>query len=250
MDRNATALQKRQLPSFYQDFESDAHEQHRRAHMRRKGCRVLRIWCWLVVLCALAMVAVFHFPLMYFYERTFVPEMPVPDAAAAGGTLLNASDPNVYTLKDMLTSAGVASTEAAAERWLTMQNRTFSPSEWADVAEQRGGEAGRSVAQPQLRDAAAGLGFRRGGSGGGGQLGEHLRGVIVLARPRQPLRDQVLQHALPLRRGQRQVRALGGSVPDLALRRELRRESAARPALAHGQPLRTLSRSPALAGRC
>ena len=53
--------------------------------------------------------------------------------AAAGGILLNASDPNVYTLKHMLTKAGVASTEAAAERWLTMQNSTFSPSEWSDV---------------------------------------------------------------------------------------------------------------------
>ena len=55
--------------------------------------------------------------------------------ASAAGILLNASDPNVYTLKHMLTKAGVASTEAAAERWLTMQNSTFSPSEWSDVAE-------------------------------------------------------------------------------------------------------------------
>jgi len=55
--------------------------------------------------------------------------------AAAGGILLNASDPNVYTLKHMLTKAGVARTEATAERWLTMQNSTFSPSEWSDVAE-------------------------------------------------------------------------------------------------------------------
>ena len=62
---------------------------------------------------------------------------------------MNASDPNVYTLKDMLTSAGVASTEAAAERWLTLQNRTFSPSEWADAAEDRAWEV-------RCDDAAAG----------------------------------------------------------------------------------------------
>ena len=55
--------------------------------------------------------------------------------ASAAGILLNASDPNVYTLKHMLTKAGVARTEAAAERWLTMQNSTFSPSEWSDEAE-------------------------------------------------------------------------------------------------------------------
>ena len=73
----------------------------------------------------------------------------IRDAAAAGGILLNASDPNVYTLKDMLTSAGVASTEAAAERWLTMQNRTFSPSEWADVADD-------SAWEVRCDDAAAG----------------------------------------------------------------------------------------------
>ena len=69
--------------------------------------------------------------------------------AAAGGILLNASDPNVYTLKHMLTKAGVASTEAAAERWLTMQNSTFSPSEWSDVAEDTAWEV-------RCDDAAAG----------------------------------------------------------------------------------------------
>ena len=53
--------------------------------------------------------------------------------AAAAGTLASASDPNVYTLKRMLTGAGVARTEAAAERWLSMQNQTFSPSEWTDA---------------------------------------------------------------------------------------------------------------------
>ena len=73
----------------------------------------------------------------------------IRDAAAADGILLNASDPNVYTLKDMLTSAGVASTEAAAERWLTMQNRTFSPSAWADVADD-------SAWEVRCDDAAAG----------------------------------------------------------------------------------------------
>ena len=69
--------------------------------------------------------------------------------ASAAGILLNASDPNVYTLKHMLTKAGVASTEAAAERWLTMQNSTFSPSEWSDVAED-------NALEVKCDDAAAG----------------------------------------------------------------------------------------------
>ena len=55
--------------------------------------------------------------------------------ASAAGTLRNSSDPNVYALKKMLTASGLAATKSAGERWLAMQNATFSPSPWTNTTE-------------------------------------------------------------------------------------------------------------------
>lgn len=51
--------------------------------------------------------------------------------AAAAGTLVNPADPNVYALERMVTKAGQVSLKADAERWLTLQNHTFTPTPWA-----------------------------------------------------------------------------------------------------------------------
>ena len=55
--------------------------------------------------------------------------------AASVGTLRNASDHNVYTLKKMLTPAGLAAVQTAGERWLAQQRASLTSSGWIAVAE-------------------------------------------------------------------------------------------------------------------
>lgn len=56
------------------------------------------------------------------------------EAALHDDWLTDGKDPNVYPLHTMLTAEGRAGIKTQAQRWLSMQQATFTPSEWAPVA--------------------------------------------------------------------------------------------------------------------
>ena len=100
------------------------------------------------------------------------------EAAAHDGWLAgNGADPNTYPLKTMLTAAGQAGVKAQAQRWLAMQQATFTPSDWAPVAP---GDAYQVSCGAGSGD-GGGSGSGGGGGGGGGGSGGAVNELCQVA---------------------------------------------------------------------